>query len=514
MSAGFAILMIITTTLGIVSVVIISSLNANTEQMVNKYSAATEENKNFKFETDFMVHMMHHYIEGHTEDVDKFYEYYNITSYSLNTLKGLAPEYENRIVDVEIFLNDIFYRGTRLFSSLDSAWEESEEIQADWPGIKAQIELVINTDTHVSNMMNASLLLFNFDYQTHMMHHYLEGTTNGTRTKFVNAGYQFDTYMTFLTTQTDNLTTQNIIIGVNTWHQTDFENKLLTFETGLFDLMDLVDDQSTVIHVIFKDLRDKMDELDVLITADLAEAKNNSSILSITSLIIIIIVIVASLAIGIAVAIPTVKNITRTSKKIEESKSTLEKVINASSETSVNVANIATELAASSNEVNATSEQVSSTTLTIAQRSQSQAQYLSDINQMADNIKSITKTITNISEQTNLLALNASIEAGRVGEHGLGFAVVASKIQQLAEESKNSVEKTTEIVNSIRSYIQNAASESKEISDAMEEISSAMEEQTASTEEITATTSRLSSLAEDLKEVLSRHTNTKSQIKK
>jgi predicted nucleic acid-binding Zn-ribbon protein len=200
------------------------------------------------------------------------------------------------------------------------------------------------------------------------------------------------------------------------------------------------------------------------------------------------------------------------SKKIEKSKNTLEKIINASSETSINVANIATELAASANEVNATSEQVSSTTQTIAHRTQNQAQYLSDINQMANQIKSITKTITNISEQTNLLALNASIEAGRAGEHGLGFAVVATKVQQLAEESKSSVEKTTEIVNTIGSYIKNAASESKGISDAMEEISSAMEEQTASIEEITATTSRLGSLAEDLKETLSRHTNTKSPI--
>jgi len=202
------------------------------------------------------------------------------------------------------------------------------------------------------------------------------------------------------------------------------------------------------------------------------------------------------------------------SKKIEQTKNTLEKVINASSETSINVANIATELAASSNEVNATSEQVSSTTQTIAHRSQNQAQYLSDINQMANKIKSITKTITNISEQTNLLALNASIEAGRAGEHGRGFAVVASKVQQLAEESKSSVEKTAEIVNTIGTYIENAASESRGISDAMEEISSAMEEQTASIEEITATTSRLGSLAEDLKEALSIHTNTKSQIKK
>jgi len=175
----------------------------------------------------------------------------------------------------------------------------------------------------------------------------------------------------------------------------------------------------------------------------------------------------------------------------------VDNVIKASSDMSVNVANIATELAASASEVNISAEEISATTQNIAFESQ-------EMMASTGNIQDVMQIIKNISDQTNLLALNASIEAGRVGEYGRGFAVVADEVRKLAEESKNAVMGTGGKIDIIVKKIQNMSS-------ALEGISSASEEQTASMEEITSTANKLSNLAEDLKEKLEINKDRSSQ---
>jgi len=111
--------------------------------------------------------------------------------------------------------------------------------------------------------------------------------------------------------------------------------------------------------------------------------------------------------------------------------------------------------------------------------------------QAAEKIGEVVGLITDIAEQTNLLALNATIEAARAGEAGKGFAVVASEVKNLA----NQTAKATEEIGGIQGATQDAVKAIENIGKVVTQINeiaaaiaAAVEEQGAATQEISRNT--------------------------
>ena len=166
----------------------------------------------------------------------------------------------------------------------------------------------------------------------------------------------------------------------------------------------------------------------------------------------------------------------------------------ASEEASTNVQAVAAsteELASSIKEI---SRQVAESTriagLAVDQAARSGAA-IEGLTRAAQRIGDVVELINTIAGQTNLLALNATIEAARAGEAGRGFAVVASEVKALAEQTAKATGEIGQQVLSIQDATKESVSVIRQIGStitAVDEIATAIaaavEQQGVATAEI------------------------------
>ncbi|NVJ69934.1 MAG: hypothetical protein HWE08_06245 [Alphaproteobacteria bacterium] len=163
----------------------------------------------------------------------------------------------------------------------------------------------------------------------------------------------------------------------------------------------------------------------------------------------------------------------------------------ATSQDMITVAEATEGLTGAIGEIRTQVEQANSITTGAMDAAKDAAERVGSLSSASERIAEVVHLINDIAEQTNLLALNATIEAARAGEAGKGFAVVASEVKSLANQTARATQEIEEQVNAMQTATRETVDGVNEIHRTINQVSeisgmiaAAVVEQEASTGEI------------------------------
>ena len=124
---------------------------------------------------------------------------------------------------------------------------------------------------------------------------------------------------------------------------------------------------------------------------------------------------------------------------------------------------------------------------------------MTEISKLLNELSENNQEVVTIASQTNLLALNASIEAARAGESGRGFAVVADEINALAENSKNTANRSIDSQERVLSSVSKVREDTRDLLRVINEVKERTVGLSNATEDIAKASNFVISAADEVK---------------